>query len=382
MPDTPHRFATRCVHAGQEPEPVTGAVSAPIFQTSTYVLEAPGQDKGYEYARLHNPTREAAEANIADLENGGHGIAFSSGLASLDCLAKTVAAGGHVVSESNVYGGTYKLFAELLPRAGIQCTVVDCQDLAAVRRAMLPETKLLHIETPTNPMLRVADVAALAAVAHENGAILCVDNTFASPVNQNPLDLGADVVMHSATKYLNGHSDVLAGVLVANDDALAEELRVMRKSTGPVPGPMDCWLVLRGAKTLHVRMQRHNENGQRVAEFLETAAGVRAVHYPGLPSHPQHELAARQMRGFSGMVSVRLDGDAAARLVQRLRLFKLATSLGGVESMISVPVVMTHDAIPEELRLRDGITDDLVRLSVGIEDARDLIADLRQALGA
>lgn len=354
----------------------------PVFQTSTYVLEAPGRDKGYEYARLHNPTREAAEANIADLENGRHGISFSSGLAALECLAKTVASSGHVVCESNVYGGTYRLFAEVLPRSGIACTPTHCQDLDAVRRAMRPETKLIHVETPTNPMLRVADVGALAAVAHERGALLCVDNTFASPANQNPLDLGADVVMHSATKYINGHSDVLAGALVANDDALAEELRVLRKSTGPVPGPMDCWLVLRGAKTLHVRMQRHNENGQRIAEFLETAPGVRAVHYPGLPSHPQHALAARQMRGFSGMVSVRLDEDAAARLVRRVRLFKLATSLGGVESMISVPVVMTHDAVPEEVRLRDGVTDDLVRLSVGIEDARDLIADLRQALEA
>ena len=354
----------------------------PVFQTSTYVLEAPGRDKGYEYARLHNPTREAAEANIADLENGRHGISFSSGLAALECLAKTVASSGHVVCESNVYGGTYRLFAEVLPRSGIECTATRCQDLDAVRRAMRPETKLVHVETPTNPMLRVADVGALAAVAHERGALLCVDNTFASPANQNPLDLGADVVMHSATKYINGHSDVLAGALVANDDALAEELRVLRKSTGPVPGPMDCWLVLRGAKTLHVRMQRHNENGQRIAEFLETAPGVRAVHYPGLPSHPQHALAAKQMRGFSGMVSVRLDEDAAARLVRRVRLFKLATSLGGVESMISVPVVMTHDAVPEEVRLRDGVTDDLVRLSVGIEDARDLIADLRQALEA
>ncbi len=380
MPDSSQRFATRCVHAGQAPEPVTGAVSTPIFQTSTYALEAPGRDKGYEYGRLHNPTREAAEANVAALENGRHGVAFSSGLAAIECLAKTVAAGGHVVCESNVYGGTHRLFAEVLPRAGIRCTVVGCQDADAVRRAMRPDTKLVHVETPTNPLLRVSDVAALAAAARERGALLCVDNTFASPFNQNPLDLGADVVMHSATKYLNGHSDVLFGVLVVDDDPLAEELRFTRKSTGPVPGPMDSWLVLRGTKTLHVRMERHNENGQRVAEFLRTARGVREVHYPGLASHPQHDLAARQMRGFSGMVSLRLDEEAAKRLVAGVRLFRVATSLGGVESMISVPVVMTHDAVPEDQRLRDGVTDDLVRLSVGIEDARDLIGDLRRAL--
>lgn len=370
------------MHAGQTPEPVTGAIATPIFQTSTYVLEAPGRDKGYEYGRLHNPTREAAEANIAALEGGQHGIAFSSGLAAIECLAKTVAAGGHVVCESNVYGGTHRLFAELLPKAGVECTVVDTQDLDAVRRATRPDTKLVHVETPTNPLLRVADVAGLADVARERGALLCVDNTFASPFNQNPLALGADVVMHSATKYLNGHSDVLFGVLVADDPGLAEELRFTRKSTGPVPGPMDSWLVLRGTKTLHLRMERHNENGLRVAEFLRDAPGVREVHYPGLSSHPRHELAARQMRGFSGMVSARLDEDAAKRLVAGVRLFKVATSLGGVESMISVPVIMTHDAIPEPQRLRDGITDDLVRLSVGIEDARDLTDDLRRALDA
>lgn len=381
MTDSPHRFATRCVHSGQAPEPTTGAVSTPIFQTSTYVLEAPGVDKGYEYGRLHNPTREAAEANIADLENGRHGIAFSSGLAAIECLAKTVASGCHVVCESNVYGGTHRLFAELLPKAGVECTVLACQDADAVRRAMRPDTKLVHVETPTNPLLRVSDVAALAAAARERGALLCVDNTFASPFNQNPLALGADVVMHSATKYLNGHSDVLFGVLVVDDDGLADELRFMRKSTGPVPGPMDSWLVLRGTKTLHVRMERHNENGQRVAEFLRDAPGVREVRYPGLASHPQHELAARQMRGFSGMVTLRMDDEAAKRLVAGVRLFKVATSLGGVESMISVPAVMTHDAVPEPQRLRDGITDDLVRLSVGIEDARDLTEDLRRALG-
>lgn len=370
------------MHAGQTPEPVTGAISTPVFQTSTYVLEAPGRDKGYEYARLHNPTREAAEANIAALEGGRHGIAFSSGLAAIECLAKTVAAGGHVVCESNVYGGTHRLFADVLPKAGIECTVVDCQDADAVRRAMRPDTKLVHVETPTNPMLRVSDVAALAASARGAGALLCVDNTFASPFNQRPLELGADVSMHSATKYLNGHSDVLFGVLVVDDDALAEDLRFTRKSTGPVPGPMDSWLVLRGTKTLHLRMERHNENGQRVAEFLETAPGVRDVHYPGLPSHPGHELAARQMRGFSGMICARLEDAAAKRLVAGVRLFKVATSLGGVESMISVPTIMTHDAVPEEQRLRDGVTDDLVRLSVGVEDARDLVDDLRQALGA
>ncbi len=374
------RFATRCIHAGQSPEPTTGAITTPVFQTSTYVQDGLGRHRGYEYARLQNPTREATEANIASLEDGAHGIAFSSGLAAIECLAKVAASGAHVVSEENTYGGTTRMLTQVLSRLGMEVSLVDCRDLDAVRDAVRPNTGLVLAETPSNPLMRITDVAAVAEVAHRAGAVLCVDNTFASPFNQNPLALGADVVVHSTTKYLNGHSDVLGGVLVLDDDALAEELRFVRKSTGPVPGPMDSWLTLRGTKTLHVRMERHNENGLAIARFLETLPAVQAVHYPGLPSHPQHELAKRQMRGFSGMVSADFAPETAKRLVEGTRLFRLAESLGGVESMISVPVVMTHASVPEERRLRMGIGNGLVRFSVGIEDEGDLTRDLEQAL--
>ena len=374
------RFATRCIHAGQSPEPATGAITTPIFQTSTYVQDGLGRHRGYEYARLQNPTREATEANIASLEDGAHGIAFSSGLAAIECLAKVAASGAHVVSEENTYGGTTRMLTQVLNRLGMEVSLVDCRDLDAVRDAVRPNTGLVLAETPSNPLMRITDVAAVAEVAHRAGALLCVDNTFASPFNQNPLALGADVVVHSTTKYLNGHSDVLGGILVLDDDALAEELRFVRKSTGPVPGPMDSWLTLRGTKTLHVRMERHNENGLAIARFLETLPAVQAVHYPGLPSHPQHELAKRQMRGFSGMVSADFAPETAKRLVEGTRLFRLAESLGGVESMISVPAVMTHASVPEERRLRMGIGNGLVRFSVGIEDEGDLTRDLEQAL--
>ena len=374
------RFATRCVHAGQAPEPTTGAITTPVFQTSTYVQDGLGRHRGYEYARLQNPTREAAEANIASLEGAAHGIAFSSGLAAFECLAKTVAGGGHVVSEENTYGGTTRMLTQVLARLGMDVSLVDCRDLNAVRTALRPDTRLVLAETPSNPLMRIADVAAVAETAHGGGALLCVDNTFASPFNQRPLALGADVVVHSTTKYLNGHSDVLGGILVLDDDALADELRFVRKSTGPVPGPMDSWLTLRGTKTLHLRMERHNENGMAVARFLEEAPAVRAVHYPGLPSHPQHALARRQMSGYSGMLSADLAPDAAKRLVEGTRLFRLAESLGGVESMISVPAVMTHASVPEERRRRMGIGNGLVRFSVGIEDAGDLLRDLERAL--
>ena len=374
------RFATRCVHAGQSPEPVTGAITTPLFQTSTYVQHGLGKHTGYEYARLQNPTREATEANIADLEAGGHGIAFSSGMAAIECLVKTVAAGGHIVSEENTYGGTTRMFTQVLDRLGIDVTLVDCRSAAAVRDAMRPETGLIHLETPSNPLMRITDIGAVAQIAREHDAVLCVDNTFASPYNQQPLALGADVAVHSTTKYLNGHSDVLGGILVLDDDAMAEEIRFVRKSTGPVPGPMDSWLTLRGTKTLHVRMERHNENGMRIAEFLEAHPMVRAVHYPGLASHPQHDLAGRQMAGFSGMLSAELEESDAKRLAEGTRIFRLAESLGGVESMICVPSVMTHASVPEESRLRMGITNGLVRLSAGIEDRRDLVEDLDRAL--
>ena len=374
------RFATRCVHAGQSPEPVTGAITTPLFQTSTYVQQGLGKHTGYEYARLQNPTREATEANIADLEAGGHGIAFSSGMAAIECLVKTVAAGGHIVSEENTYGGTTRMFTQVLDRLGIDVTLVDCRSAAAVRDAMRPETGLIHLETPSNPLMRITDIGAVAKIARDHGAVLCVDNTFASPYNQQPLALGADVAVHSTTKYLNGHSDVLGGILVLDDDAMAEEIRFVRKSTGPVPGPMDSWLTLRGTKTLHVRMERHNENGMRIAEFLEAHPMVRTVHYPGLASHPQHDLAGRQMAGFSGMLSAELEESDAKRLAEGTRIFRLAESLGGVESMICVPSVMTHASVPEESRLRMGITNGLVRLSAGIEDRRDLVEDLDRAL--
>ena len=295
MSDRKASFGTRCVHAGQSPEPVTGAITTPVFQTSTYVQDALGRHRGYEYARLQNPTREAAEANIADLEGARYGISFSSGLAAIECLVKTVAAAGHVVSEENTYGGTTRMFTQVLDRLGIQVTLVDTRDVAAVRSAVRPDTRLIHLETPSNPLMRIADIGALAGMARAAGALLCVDNTFASPGNQNPLELGADIVIHSTTKYLSGHSDVLGGVIVLDDDALADELFFVRKSTGPVPGPFDSWLTLRGTKTLHLRMERHNENGMRIAELLESHPLVRRVHYPGLPSHPQHELACRQM---------------------------------------------------------------------------------------
>ncbi len=380
LPDSTGRFDTRCVHAGQSPEAVTGAITTPVFLTSTYVQEGLGRHKGYEYARLQNPTREASEANVAALEGGRHGIAFSSGLAAFECLAKTVAPGGHIVSEENTYGGTTRMFMEVFSRLGITFTLVDTRDPDAVRDALRPETRLVLLETPSNPLMRVTDIEAVAEIAREHGALLCVDNTFASPFNQNPLALGADAVVHSTTKYLGGHSDILGGMLVVDDNALAAELHFMRKSTGPIPGPLDSWLMLRGTKTLHLRMTRHNENGMRVAEFLAGHPAVRAVHYPGLASHPEHPLARRQMRGFSGMLSLDLSAADARRLAEGTRLFGLAESLGGVESMICVPSLMTHAAVPEELRLRMGITDGLVRLSVGIEDGDDLIEDLDRAL--
>ncbi len=380
MSQSTGRFATRCVHAGQSPEAVTGAITTPVFLTSTYVQEGLGRHKGYEYARLQNPTRETSEANIAALEGGRHGIAFSSGLAAFECLAKTVAPGGHIVSEENTYGGTTRMFMEVFSRLGISFTLVDTRDLNAVRSALRPETRLVLLETPSNPLMHVSDIEAVAGIAREHGALLCVDNTFASPFNQNPLALGADAVLHSTTKYLGGHSDILGGILVVDDDTLAADLHFVRKSTGPIPGPLDSWLALRGTKTLHLRMERHNENAMLVAEFLSNHPAVRAVHYPGLATHPEHDLACRQMRGFSGMLSLDLSTDDAKRLAEGTRLFRLAESLGGVESMICIPSLMTHAAVPEELRLRMGITDGLVRLSVGIEDGRDLIEDLENAL--
>jgi cystathionine beta-lyase len=372
-------FGTKAIHAGVDPEPVTGAIMTPIFQTSTYVQPAVGEPRGgrYDYGRTANPTREALEASIAALESGTHGVAFASGLAAIEAIVKRLSAGDHVVSEENTYGGTTRMFNHVLSRLGIDFTYVDARDSEAVAAAMRPNTKLVHVETPTNPMMKLCDIPAVAEIAHDGGALLCVDNTFASPFNQRPLELGADFTMHSSTKYVNGHSDVIGGLLAVKDEGLAEDLYFIRKSSGAVPGPMDCWLTLRGIKTLHVRMQRHNENGMAVAQWLEAHRAVDRVLYPGLPSHEQHELARRQMSGFTGMVSVDVGTLERTRaFAEHLKVFALAESLGGVESLINVPALMTHASVPEDRRLAMGITPGLIRLSVGIEDVEDIIADL------
>lgn len=378
------RFDTLAIHAGAHPEPVTGAIMTPIFQTSTYVQPAVGEPRGgtYDYGRTANPTREALEENIAALESGTRGVAFASGLAAIESILKRLSAGDHVVSEENTYGGTTRMFNHVLKRFGIEFTYVDSRNLDAVEAAMRPETKLVHVETPTNPMMRVSDIRRLAELAHAHGALLSVDNTFASPYNQRPLELGADFTVHSATKYINGHSDVIGGLLAVRDEALADEIMFIRKSTGAVPGPMDCFLTLRGAKTLAVRMRQHNDNGMAVARFLESHPKVDRVLYPGLESHPEHELAKAQMLGFTGMVSVDVGTlERAKALTEHLKVFSLAESLGGIESLISVPALMTHASVPEERRQEMGVTPGLVRLSVGIEDVDDLIEDLDRVLG-
>jgi cystathionine beta-lyase/cystathionine gamma-synthase len=376
-----HRFATLAVHAGQTPDPTTGAIMTPVYQTSTYVQPELGRHTGYEYARTHNPTREALERNVAALEGGTHGIAFASGLAATDTLAKLWDAGDHIVCGEGVYGGTFRLFAKVFARLGMEFSFVDSGNLDEIRAAMRPNTRMVHVETPTNPMMRISDIAGAAAIAHEGGAVLSVDNTFASPYNQNPLALGADVVLHSTTKYINGHSDMVGGMIVTSSDELHERLRFLQNAAGGVPGPWDSWLALRGTKTLHLRMQAHNANGQRIAEWLDGHDKVKQVFYPGLPSHPQHELAKSQMRGFTGMISVELGTmDRARAFVNNVQIFALAESLGGVESLIGHPALMTHASVPTERRMAMGLSDALVRLSCGVEDVDDLIADLEQAL--
>lgn len=376
-------LATRVVHAGQEPEPLAGAVTTPIFQTSTYVQEALGRNKGFEYARTSNPTRQALERNVAALEGGVHGFAFGSGMGAIHATLTLLSAGDHVVCGENVYGGTYRLMDRILSRQGLAFTFVDTSDTAAVERAIGPTTKLLFCETPTNPMMRLADLAALGSLAASRNLVFVVDNTFATPVFQRPFDFGADVVVHSTTKYLNGHSDMVGGLAVAKRDELAEQLAFIQKSVGAVPGPFDCWLALRGTKTLAVRMRQHDENGRRIAQWLAADQRVQRVYYPGLPSHPQHDLACRQMKGFGGMISLETGSlERARRMVASTKLFALAESLGGVESLIGHPASMTHAAVPKALREAMGLTDGLVRLSVGIEDVDDLVADLDQALRA
>ncbi len=379
--EAPRRFGTLAIHAGQQPEVTSGAITTPVFMTSTYVQPEVGNPLGYEYARGENPTREALEGNLAALEAGTNAIAFASGLGAIEAVLKRLSAGDHVIAEENTYGGTGRMFNQVLARFGFEFSFVDTRDLDAVRSAMRPNTRLVLVETPTNPLMRLCDIEPTASLAHENDALLCVDNTFASPYNQRPLTLGADFVVHSTTKYLNGHADVIGGAVVAADHDLGEEVRWMRMATGAVPGPLDAWLVMRGTKTLHVRMERHNDNGLAVARFLEAHPAVERVFYPGLSSHSQHDLAARQMTGYTGMVSFTVgDPDRARKLVEATNVFALAESLGGVESLISIPSLMTHASVPEDRRLSMGITDDLVRLSVGIEDEDDLLEDLDHGL--
>jgi cystathionine gamma-lyase len=380
--DAPLRFGTRAIHAGQRPDPTTGAIMTPVYQTSTYVQPALGRHLGYEYARTHNPTREALEGNVASLEGGRFGVAFASGLAATDTMIKLLSAGDHVVSGEGVYGGTFRLFDKVFARLGIEFTFVDSGDLDEIRGAVRAgSTRLVHVETPTNPMMRLTDLAAAAGIAHEAGAWLSVDNTFASPYNQRPLEHGADLVLHSTTKYLNGHSDMVGGMIVVNDEEIHERLRFLQNAAGGVPGPWDCWLALRGTKTLHLRMRAHNENGQRIAEWLEGHAAIERVHYPGLASHPQHELARRQMAGFTGMISVETGSMERARaLVEGVRVFSLAESLGGVESLIGHPAMMTHASVPVTRRQAMGLSDGLVRLSCGVEEVEDLMEDLDRAL--
>jgi cystathionine beta-lyase/cystathionine gamma-synthase len=382
-PAKPRRFPTLAVHAGVTQDPTTGAIMTPIFQTSTYVQPAVAEPRGgrFDYGRSANPTRDALEASIAALEGGKHGLAFASGLSAIETVLKRLSAGDHVVSEENTYGGTSRLFMQVLARLGIEFTFVDTRNADAIASAVRPTTKLVHVETPTNPMMRICDLRAAARSAHAAGALLSVDNTYASPFNQRPLEMGADVVIHSSTKYVNGHSDVIGGLVVVRDDVLAQELRYLQNACGAVPGPMDCFLTLRGIKTLAVRMARHNENGLSVARWLEESGRVERVIYPGLPSHEQHALAIRQMTGFSGMVTVDVGTlERAKQITEALRVFALAESLGGVESLVSVPALMTHASVPKARRQSMGLTPGIVRFSVGIEDTADLLEDLEQAL--
>jgi cystathionine beta-lyase/cystathionine gamma-synthase len=375
-------FSTDCIHAGQEPEPVTGSVTYPIFQTSTYVQPELGKHKGYEYARTQNPTRSVLEANLAALEGGKHAHCFASGMSATDTVFRLLKSGDHVVAAENMYGGSYRLFSRVCEKFGLAFTYVDTSHVANVRAALRPETKIVFLETPTNPMMTVTDIAACAEAAHSGGALVVVDNTFCSPYLQRPIELGADIVVHSTTKFINGHSDSVGGVVVSNDDALAEQIGFLQNAVGAILSPFDSWLVLRGVKTLAVRMKQHEENGRAMARYISGHPKVVKTYYPGLPDHPQHELAKRQMRGFGSMISFELGSkENAKKFLDRVRLCSLAESLGGVETLISHPETMTHASVPIETRTRLGITPGLVRISVGIEDVDDLIADVENAFG-
>ena len=384
--DNTHGIGTRAIHAGQSPDPSTGAVMTPIYATSTYVQQSPGVHQGFEYSRSHNPTRFAYERCVAALESGRNGYAFASGLAATSTVLETLDTGSHVICMDDVYGGTYRLFERVRRRsAGLDFSFIDLADLKAVEAAIKPNTKMIWCETPTNPMLKLVDIAPLAELCRKRGIKLAVDNTFSSPILQRPLELGAHLVMHSATKYLNGHSDMVGGMVVVGDDTeLAEQMTFLQNSVGGVQGPFDSFLALRGLKTLHLRMKAHCENAQQLAEWLDTHPAIEKVIYPGLKSHPQHELAKRQMHGFGGMISVYVKGgfDAAKRFMERTELFACAESLGGVESLVNHPAVMTHASVPKDRRDLLGIADNLVRLSVGVEDIEDLRAELQTALGA
>jgi cystathionine gamma-lyase len=382
LPDAPDSgFATRSIHAGQVPDPLAGAVMPPIYQTSTYIQEGLGRHKGYEYARTQNPTREALERNVASLEGGTHGFAFGSGLAALDAVLKLLKAGDHVVCGENVYGGSMRLMTRVYAELGLKFSFVDMRDLEPIERALTPATRMVYCETPTNPMMFLTDLAAVGDLTRARGLLYVVDNTFATPYFQRPLVFGADIILHSTTKYLNGHSDLVGGLLVTNRDDLAERLGFLQNAAGAVPGPMDCWLALRGLKTLPLRMRQHDTNGRQVAQWLTGRPEIKKLYYPGLPSHPQHDLACRQMSGFGGMISIDLgNADRARRFAETVRIFALAESLGGVESLIGHPASMTHASVPPALREAMGLTDSLLRLSCGCEDAEDLIHDLEQAL--
>jgi cystathionine beta-lyase/cystathionine gamma-synthase len=377
-------LATKIIHAGAEPDPSTGAIMTPIYQTSTYVQAAPGQHKGYEYARSQNPTRKALEEAFAAIENGNYGLAFSSGVAATDAVIKLLGPGDEVIAANDMYGGTYRLFTKVFEKFGIKFIYVDTTNAANIKAAVTTNTKLIWVETPTNPLMNITDIAAVSEIAKAAGALLCVDNTFASPYLQNPLDFGADIVMHSATKYLGGHSDVIQGCLVMNDKELREKLYFIQKSCGAVPGPMDCFLVLRGIKTLHVRMKQHCENGAVIAKYLRSHPKVAKVYWPGFEDNAGYAVAKKQMRDFGGMISFTLKDEtieAANKVLSSTKIFALAESLGGVESLINHPASMTHASIPREERIKNGLSDGLIRLSVGIEDVDDLIADLEQAIG-
>lgn len=379
-----YKIATKMIHAGVEPDPTTGAIMTPIYQTSTYVQAAPGDHKGYEYSRTQNPTRHALEKSLAAIENGNHGLCFGSGMAATDAVIKLLMPGDEVIVANDLYGGTYRIMTKIFVNYGIKFHFIDMGNAENIRSYINANTKMIWAETPTNPMLNIVDIAACAAIAKEHKLLLVVDNTFATPYLQTPLDLGADIVLHSATKYLGGHSDVVLGALIVNDDTLRERLAFIQNSCGAVPGPHDSWLVLRGIKTLHVRMQRHCENGEKIANYLRNHPKVGKVLWCGFEDHPNHAVAAKQMRGFGGMISFTLKDDnleAAMQVLKKTELFALAESLGGVESLCGHPASMTHAAIPREERIKNGLLDSLIRLSVGIEDADDLIEDLKQAIG-